>query len=223
MTVFLVDKQPGFGATAPGVTILGKIEKMGYRGVETTEMVLDGARLGIDKILGGEEGRGQGFYQMMDGLEVGRVNVTARACGISIRAFELAVAYAQQRKTFGKQIAGRQAIAFKLAEMATKVEAAHLMMVNAARRAACRRGIFVRRRSSGGMALSQLGADVIRIDPLGGAADRHRWPQTRTGASLYWAGLNKGKRSLVVDMRSDAGRQTITDLVASWPRAPPSS
>jgi alkylation response protein AidB-like acyl-CoA dehydrogenase len=70
---------------------------------------------------------------MMDGLEVGRVNVTARACGISIRAFELAVAYAQQRKTFGKQIAGHQAIAFKLAEMATKVEAAHLMMVNAAR------------------------------------------------------------------------------------------
>ena len=133
MTVFLVDKQPGFGATAPGVTIPGKIEKMGYRGVETTEMVLDGARLGIDKILGGEEGRGQGSYQMMDGLEVGRVNVTARACGISIRTFELAVAYAQQRKTFGKQIAGHQAIAFKLAEMATKVEAAHLMMVNAAR------------------------------------------------------------------------------------------
>ena len=70
---------------------------------------------------------------MMDGVEVGRVNVAARACGISIRAFELAVEYAQQRRTFGKPIAEHQAIAFKLAEMATKVEAAHLMMVNAAR------------------------------------------------------------------------------------------
>ena len=70
---------------------------------------------------------------MMDGVEVGRVNVAARACGISIRAFELAVDYAQQRTTFGKPIAEHQAIAFKLAEMATKVEAAHLMMVNAAR------------------------------------------------------------------------------------------
>ena len=70
---------------------------------------------------------------MMDGVEVGRVNVAARGCGVSIRAFELAVAYAQQRRTFGKPIAEHQAIAFKLAEMATKVEAAHLMMVNAAR------------------------------------------------------------------------------------------
>ncbi len=70
---------------------------------------------------------------MMDGVEVGRVNVAARACGIAIRAFELAMDYAQQRQTFGKPIAQHQAIAFKLAEMATKVEAAHLMMVNAAR------------------------------------------------------------------------------------------
>ncbi|HEX2264044.1 MAG TPA: acyl-CoA dehydrogenase family protein, partial [Pseudonocardiaceae bacterium] len=69
----------------------------------------------------------------MDGVEVGRVNVAARACGIAIRAFELAVEYAQQRRTFGKPIAEHQAVAFKLAEMATKVEAAHLMMVNAAR------------------------------------------------------------------------------------------
>ena len=133
MTTFLIEKEPGFGETRPGLTIPGKIDKMGYKGVETTEMVLDGVRLTADAILGGEAGRGRGFYQMMDGVEVGRVNVAARACGISIRAFELAVAYAQQRKTFGKQIADHQAIAFKLAEMATKVEAAHLMMVNAAR------------------------------------------------------------------------------------------
>jgi alkylation response protein AidB-like acyl-CoA dehydrogenase len=133
MTTFLIEKEPGFGETLPGLNIPGKIDKMGYKGVETTEMIMDNVAVGADDILGGPDQRGQGFYQMMDGLEVGRVNVTARACGISIRTFELAVAYAQQRKTFGKQIAGHQAIAFKLAEMATKVEAAHLMMVNAAR------------------------------------------------------------------------------------------
>jgi 2-methylfumaryl-CoA isomerase len=69
----------------------------------------------------------------------------------------------------------------------------------------------------GGMTLAQLGADVIRIDPLGGAADQHRWPVTRSGASLYWAGLNKGKQSLTLDLRSDAGRQLVRDLVAACP------
>lgn len=133
MTTFLVEKEPGFGETAQGVTIPGKIDKMGYKGVETTEMILDGARVPASSILGGEAGRGKGFYQMMDGVEVGRVNVAARACGIAIRAFELAIAYAQQRQTFGKPIAQHQAIQFKLAEMATKVEAAHALMVNAAR------------------------------------------------------------------------------------------
>jgi alkylation response protein AidB-like acyl-CoA dehydrogenase len=133
MTTFLLEKEPGFGQTRAGLTIPGKIEKMGYKGVETTEMVLDDVRAPAEAILGGPAGRGRGFYQMMDGVEVGRVNVAARACGISIRAFELAIAYAQQRKTFGKPIAEHQAIAFKLAEMATKVEAAHAVMVNAAK------------------------------------------------------------------------------------------
>ncbi len=133
MTTFLLEKEPGFGETAQGITIPGKIEKMGYKGVETTEMVMEGARVPATSVLGGEEGRGKGFYQMMDGVEVGRVNVAARACGISIRAFELAIQYAQQRSTFGKPIAQHQAIQFKLAEMATKVEASHALMVNAAR------------------------------------------------------------------------------------------
>ncbi|MGW5054172.1 acyl-CoA dehydrogenase family protein [Actinokineospora sp. NPDC004072] len=131
LTTFLVDKPEGFGEVAPGLTIPGKIDKMGYKGVDTTEAVFDGYRIGADKILGGAPGKG--FAHMMDGVEVGRVNVAARACGIAIRAFELAVDYAQQRRTFGKPIAEHQAVAFKLAEMATKVEAAHLMMVNAAR------------------------------------------------------------------------------------------
>ncbi|QXV59696.1 acyl-CoA dehydrogenase family protein [Amycolatopsis sp. TNS106] len=131
LTTFLVEKPEGFGEVAPGLTIPGKIDKMGYKGVDTTEAVFDGYEVGADKVLG--EAPGKGFAYMMDGVEVGRVNVAARACGIAIRAFELAVEYAQQRKTFGKAIAEHQAVAFKLAEMATKVEAAHLMMVNAAR------------------------------------------------------------------------------------------
>ncbi len=131
LTCFLVDKPEGYGEVAPGLTVPGKIDKMGYKGVDTTELVFSGHRVPAGQILGGR--RGGGFAQMMDGIEVGRVNVAARACGISIRAFELAVEYAQQRRTFGKPIAEHQAIAFKLAEMATKVEAAHLLMVNAAR------------------------------------------------------------------------------------------
>ncbi|WP_158885346.1 acyl-CoA dehydrogenase family protein [Amycolatopsis anabasis] len=131
LTTFLVEKPEGFGEVAPGLTIPGKIDKMGYKGVDTTEAVFDGFRVGGDQVLGAAPGKGFSF--MMDGIEVGRVNVAARACGIAIRAFELAVEYAQQRKTFGKAIAEHQAVAFKLAEMATKVEAAHLMMVNAAR------------------------------------------------------------------------------------------
>ncbi len=131
LTAFLVEKPSGFGEVAPGLIIPGKIDKMGYKGIDTTEMIFDGYRAGADQVLGGQPG--QGFFQMMDGVEVGRVNVSARACGVGIRAFELAARYAQQRSTFGKPIAEHQAIAFQLAEMATKVEAAHLMMVNAAR------------------------------------------------------------------------------------------
>ena len=131
MSTFLIEKPQGFGEVLPGLTIPGKIEKMGYKGVDTTEMVFQDLRLPADALLGGEPGRG--FYQMMDGVEVGRVNVAARACGLANRAFELGVDYAQQRVTFGKQIAEHQAVGFRLAEMATKVEAAHLMMVRAAR------------------------------------------------------------------------------------------
>lgn len=131
LTTFLVEKPAGFGTVAPGLTVPGKIDKMGYKGIDTTELVFDGYRAEADAILG--VAPGQGFRQMMDGVEVGRVNVAARACGVAIRAFELAARYAQQRSTFGKPIAQHQAISFQLAEMATKVEAAHLMMVNAAR------------------------------------------------------------------------------------------
>ena len=134
LTAFLIEKDPGFGEVAPGLTVPGKIHKMGYRGVDTTELLLDAYRVGAARVLG--ERPGQGFYQVMDGIEVGRVNVAARGCGVAHRAFELALAYARSRRTFGKIIGEHQAITFKLAEMATKVTTAHQMMVMAARRKA---------------------------------------------------------------------------------------
>ena len=132
MSTFLIEKPSGFGEVIPGLTIPGKIEKMGYKGVDTTELIMDGVRVSKDNLLGGEPGRG--FYQMMDGVEVGRVNVAARGCGVALRAFELGIEYAQQRITFGKPIVEHQAVSFRLADMATKVEAAHQMMVMAARK-----------------------------------------------------------------------------------------
>jgi alkylation response protein AidB-like acyl-CoA dehydrogenase len=131
LTAFLIEKEPGLGEVRPGLTIPGKIHKMGYRGVDTTDLALDGLRLPASRVLG--EQPGQGFYQMMDGIEVGRVNVAARACGVALRAFELGIGYAQQRSAFGKPIARHQAIEHKLAEMGTKTVAAHQMMVMAAR------------------------------------------------------------------------------------------
>ena len=134
LTAFLIEKEPGFGPnpTVPGLTVPGRIHKMGYRGVDTTELILEDVRVPASRVLGGQTG--QGFYQMMDGIEVGRVNVAARGCGVALRAFELAIDYAQRRHAFGQPIAQHQAIMFKLAEMGTKVEAAHQTMVMAARR-----------------------------------------------------------------------------------------
>jgi alkylation response protein AidB-like acyl-CoA dehydrogenase len=131
LSVFLIEKQAGYGQTRSGLTVPGRIDKMGYKGVDTTELILDGCRVPADRVLG--ELPGRGFYQMMDGIEVGRVNVAARGCGVAQRAFELAVSYAQQRQAFGKPIAEHQAILFKLAEMGTKTVAAHQMMVMSAR------------------------------------------------------------------------------------------
>ncbi|TDC18145.1 acyl-CoA dehydrogenase [Streptomyces sp. 8K308] len=131
LTTFLVEKEPGFGRVRAGLTIPGKIDKMGYKGVDTTEMVLDEFPVPANRVLGGTTGRG--FYQMMDGVEVGRVNVAARGCGVALRAFELGISYAQRRRAFGRPIAEHQAIQFRLAEMAVRVEAAHGLMVRAAR------------------------------------------------------------------------------------------
>ena len=137
MTCFIAEKEPGVGENTgewAGFTVPPKIKKMGYKGVESTELIFDGYRCPAQNILGGEDdGVGQGFVQMMDALEVGRVNVAARGVGIAQRALELALRYAQERKTFGRQIAQHQAIQFKLADMATQIDAARLMTLRAAR------------------------------------------------------------------------------------------
>jgi alkylation response protein AidB-like acyl-CoA dehydrogenase len=132
MTCFITEKEPGAHENE-GLTVPPQIKKMGYKGVESTELVYDGYRCPPERILGGEEGVGKGFAQMMDALEVGRVNVAARGVGIAQRALELALRYSQERKTFGKPIAQHQAIQFKLADMATKIEAARLLTLKAAR------------------------------------------------------------------------------------------
>jgi alkylation response protein AidB-like acyl-CoA dehydrogenase len=137
MTCFIAEKEPGAAQNSgqyEGFNVPPKIKKLGYKGVESTELVFDGYKTPTESILGGEEhGLGQGFVQMMDALEVGRVNVAARGVGIAQRALELALKYSQERKTFGKQIAQHQAIQFKLADMATQVEAARLLTIRAAR------------------------------------------------------------------------------------------
>jgi alkylation response protein AidB-like acyl-CoA dehydrogenase len=137
MTCFITEKEPWKDKNEgdfAGLEIPPKIKKMGYKGVESTELVYSGYKCPPERILGGEEaGLGNGFVQMMDALEVGRVNVAARGVGIAQRALELALRYSQERKTFGKPIAQHQAITFKLAEMGTRVEAARLMTLKAAR------------------------------------------------------------------------------------------
>src|SRR5918998_4465895 len=108
MTCFIAEKEPGVSENSgayEGFNVPPKIKKLGYKGVESTELVFDGYRCPAENVLGGEEaGLGQGFIQMMDALEVGRVNVAARGVGIAQRALELALRYSQERKTFGKPI-----------------------------------------------------------------------------------------------------------------------
>jgi alkylation response protein AidB-like acyl-CoA dehydrogenase len=137
MTCFICEKEPGVEKNTgdyEGFDVPPKIKKMGYKGVESTELVFDGYKTPADSILGGEDaGLNKGFAQMMDALEVGRVNVAARGVGLAQRAFELAIRYAQERKTFGRQIADHQAIQFKLADMATQLDAARMLTLRAAR------------------------------------------------------------------------------------------
>ena len=119
MSVLLVDMD------APGVTVSRDLGKLGYKGTESSEVVLDEVRVPVANLLGGVEG--QGFKHVASGLETGRINIAARAVGVAQEALDQALAYAKERKAFGKPIAEFQAIQLKLADMATEVQAARLL------------------------------------------------------------------------------------------------
>jgi alkylation response protein AidB-like acyl-CoA dehydrogenase len=131
IALLIVEKDPEV-SKMPGLEVTPNIDKLGYKGVETTELIFDDFPVPVENLLGGEEGKG--WLQIMAGIEVGRVNVAARAIGVAQRAFEEAIKYAQERQTFGRPIAQHQAIQFKLADMATQIEAAKLLMMNAAQK-----------------------------------------------------------------------------------------
>ena len=123
LSMFIMEKGPGFTASR-------KLEKLGYKGIDSAELVFDNFRVPAANLIGGE---GEGFYCAVSGLELGRINVAARGAGIAKAALDESVRYAQLRKTFGKPIAQHQAIQLKLGEMATRVEAARLLIEQAAR------------------------------------------------------------------------------------------
>jgi alkylation response protein AidB-like acyl-CoA dehydrogenase len=124
MSCFICEKGTGFTASR-------KLEKLGYKGIDSAELVFADYRVPAENLIGGVEGRG--LQQVLAGLELGRINVAARAVGVANAALKESLAYAQVRKTFGKPICEHQAIQLKLAEMATRVEAARLLVERAAR------------------------------------------------------------------------------------------
>ena len=126
ISCFVVEKP------ATGFTVAQKLDKLGYRGIDTTELVFDNVRIPTENLVGEVEGKG--FGQVMSGLEGGRINVAARAVGVATAAFDAAIKYAQQRESFGQPIAQHQAIQLKLAEMATEIEAARLLTYESARK-----------------------------------------------------------------------------------------
>jgi alkylation response protein AidB-like acyl-CoA dehydrogenase len=124
MSAFIIEKGE------PGLTVSRDIDKLGYKSVETCELLFEEFRVPARNLIGGHEG--EGFKQVMTGLESERINVAARGLGVARASFEEAIKYAQQRRTFGKPICEHQAIQLKLADMATKIEAARLLVYAAA-------------------------------------------------------------------------------------------
>jgi butyryl-CoA dehydrogenase len=135
MTAFIVEKRPSV-ESQPGLTIPGQLKKLGYKGVETTELIFDDFVTPTDSVLGGEAGVGKGFAHFMSGVELGRVNVAARAVGLATASLHEAMKYAQERHAFGNPISDLQSIQNLLADMATKVEASRLLTLSAAEKKA---------------------------------------------------------------------------------------
>jgi butyryl-CoA dehydrogenase len=129
-SILLVEKEPG-RADLPGLAI-APLAKLGYKGIESVSLAFDGFRCPVSSLLGPEEGHG--LAQFLAGMELGRINIAARGVGVATAAFESAIRYAQERVAFDKPIAEHQAIQLVLAQMATKIEAARLLTLDAARR-----------------------------------------------------------------------------------------
>lgn len=123
MSLFIAEKGPGFKVSR-------QLEKLGYKGIDSTELVFEDYRIPADRLIGGVEGKG--LQMVLNGLELGRINVAARGVGVAQAALDESVKYSQQRKTFGKPICEHQAIQLKLGEMATRVDAARLLTLRAA-------------------------------------------------------------------------------------------
>lgn len=130
ITCFLVEKEPG--PTFGGLSVSRRIDKLGYKGLETVEMSYVDHKVPRASVLGGLDGLGHGLHFILGSLELGRINVAARALGVARAAYDAAMRYAHERETFGVPIVQHQAIAFKLADMATKVEASKLLVYSAA-------------------------------------------------------------------------------------------
>ncbi len=130
ITCFMIGKEPG--PTFEGISVSRKIDKLGYKGLETVEMAYTDHRIPADTVLGGPDQLGKGMHQVLSSLELGRINIAARAVGVARAAFDAAMTYAQERQTFGVPIAKHQAIQFKLADMATKLQASRLLVESAA-------------------------------------------------------------------------------------------
>jgi butyryl-CoA dehydrogenase len=130
ITCFIVEKEPGpaFG----GIKTSATIDKLGYKGIETVEMTYTDHRVSASNVLGGADGLGKGLHYILGSLELGRINIAARALGVARAALDAAMKYSFERETFGVPINKHQAIQFKLADMATKVEASRLMVRSAA-------------------------------------------------------------------------------------------
>jgi alkylation response protein AidB-like acyl-CoA dehydrogenase len=221
ITAFIVEKEPG--SEFEGIRVSKTVGKLGYKGVETVEMAYTDHRIPADNLVG-EAGRG--LPQILGVLEVGRINIAARAVGVARAAFDAALAYAQERQTMGKAIAEHQAIQLKLADMATRLEASRLLTRNAAER----RAAGLRCDVEAGMAklfasetALELSTEALRIH--GGVGYTNEFPVERyyRDAPLMIIGEGTNEIQRIVIARGLLARARAADGSAAASRPSPAT
>ncbi len=237
MTGFIIEKEPE--TSPPGLEIpMPGLKKLGYKGVESTELVFDGFRTPASSVLGGEEGVGKGFKYFMSGIEVGRVNVAARGVGVAQAALDDALGYAREREAFGKPIGHHQAVQMMLARMATRAEAARLLTrpgcaeegLGRARRPRGRDGEVLRDGGGTGerarLHAHPRGLRVLHRVPAGAllpgrTAASHRRGLERDPAGDHRATAARARRELTLDFAipEELGeiRAAVRELCAGFP------